>query len=396
MVYPIIEQKFKLGLFEHPYLVAGKLKSIINKGASSDLALDAARKSIILLKNADSFCPIVKSKIKTIAVIGPHANSQIWGNVTMEPKKFVTVFEGVKRKAGDAIRIISSEGCKITVFKNKKLSWQDKDEAMKQIDSAVQIAKQSDAVILALGGNSETADFNVDSPTLGLPGYQEELTEAINKTGKPMIVLIFGGKPFAIPKVYDEAKSVFYCWYLGQETGTSIADALFGDYNPSGKLPITIPRSVGHLPAFYNHKPQQMGHYVLDDVSPLYPFGYGLSYTTFQYSGLKIQKDTIRSGETCIITINVTNTGKKAGDEIVQMYIRDLYSSVTRPVKELKDFKRIHLNPGETKNVELTITPEKLSFYDINKKYTIEPGDFEIMVGSSSEEYQTATLTVQK
>jgi beta-glucosidase len=281
-------------------------------------------------------------------------------------------------------------------LKIKKLSRQDSDEAMNQIDSAARIAREADVVILALGGNSETANFNIDTPTLDLPGYQEELADAVSKAGKPMIVLIFGGKPFAIPRVYEKAKSVFYCWYLGQETGTAIADVLFGDYNPGGKLPITIPRSVGHLPAFYNHKPQQMGHYVLDDESPLYSFGFGLSYTTFQYRNVMLQKDTISRDECCTVAVDVTNTGNMAGDEIVQMYIRDLYSSVTRPVRELKDFRRIHLQSGETKKVELTITPEKLSFYDIQKNYTVEPGDFEIMVGTSSEEYMTTILTVKR
>jgi beta-glucosidase len=396
LVYPILLQKFKMGLFENPYVDADSLKAIANKASGDRLALDVAHESIILLKNTNEFAPIKKSMIKTIAVIGPHANSQIWGSEVLVPKKFITVYSGVKQKAGNGIKTLWAEGCKITIEKNKQLAKQDENEAIVQIDSAVRIASQSDVVILALGGSSKTSSFNVDNSTLDLPGYQENLVDAIYKTGKPIVLLIFGGKTFAIPKVYEKAQSIFYCWYLGQETGNAIADVLFGDYNPGGKLPITIPRSVGHLPAFYNHKPQQMGHYVLDDMSPLYPFGFGLSYTTFQYKNLKLQKDTIRRDETCLIHVDVTNTGKDAGDEIVQMYIHDKYSSVTRPVKELKDFYRIHLNSGETKNVEFTITPEKLSFYDINMNYTTEPGDFEIMVGTSSVNYITKVLTVKK
>jgi len=396
LVYPILLQKFKMGLFENPYVNADGLKALTDRTSSSQLALDVAHESIILLKNSNRFAPVEKSTVKTIAVIGPHANSRIWGNEVLEPKKFVTVYSGIKQKAGNDIKTLWAEGCKISVEKDKQIALQDENEAMVQIDSAVGIARQSDVVILALGGSDKTSSFNIDNSTLDLPGYQETLVNAIYKTGKPIILLIFGGKPFAIPKIYEKAQSVFYCWYLGQETGTAIADVIFGDYNPGGKLPITIPRSVGHLPAFYNHKPQQMGHYVLDDMSPLYPFGFGLSYTTFQYNNLKLQKDSIRQGENCLVSVDITNTGKVAGGEVVQMYIHDKYSSVTRPVKELKDFCRIHLNPGETKNVVLTITPEKLSFYDINMKYIVEPGDFEIMVGTSSTEYVTKILTVKK
>ena len=393
LVYPILLQKFKMGLFENPYVNPSELKPLLEKASSDQLALDVAHESVILLKNTNGFSPVKKSTIKTIAVIGPHANSRIWGNEVIEPKKFVTVYSGIKQKVGNDIKTLWAEGCKITVEKNKQLALQDENEAMIQIDSAVSIARQSDIVILALGGSNKTSSFNVDNSTLDLPGYQESLVNAIYKTGKPIILLIFGGKTFAIPKIYEKAQSVFYCWYLGQETGNAIADVIFGDYNPGGKLPITIPRSVGHLPAFYNHKPQQMGHYVLDDMSPLYPFGFGLSYTTFEYKNLKLQKDIILQGESCVVS--VANTGKVAGDEIVQMYIHDKYSSVTRPVKELKDFCRVHLNPGETKNVKLIITPEKLSFYDINMNYTVEPGDFEIMVGRSSADYTTKILTVK-
>ena len=272
----------------------------------------------------------------------------------------------------------------------------DEKEELKKISEAVKVAKTADIIILALGGNSRTENFNCDRPGLGLVGMQEKLVEEIFTIGKPVILLLFGGKPYAVPQLYDKAGAVLFCWYLGQESGNAIADILLGNVNPSGKLTITIPRSAGHLPAFYNHKPQTLGDYVFEDKSPLYPFGFGLSYTTFQYKNLKLQKDTIMPNEICQVHVDVTNTGKYAGDEIVQMYIHDKYSSVTRPVKELKDFCKVHLNPGETKNVKLSITPEKLSFYDINMNYTIEPGDFEIMVGASSTKYITKILTVKK
>jgi beta-glucosidase len=206
--------------------------------------------------------------------------------------------------------------------------------------------------------------------------------------------MIFGGKTFALPDVYEKSATVLYCWYPGQAEGTAVAEVLFGKYNPGGKLPMTIARSVGHIPAFYNHKPQEEGHYVLESKAPLYCFGCGLSYTTFKYGNPSLEKDTIRKNEAGKVSVDVTNSGKTDGDEVVQMYVRQQYSSVTRPVKELKGFKRIHLRPGETRSVEFDITPEKLSFYNINMDYTVEPGAFDIMVGASSEDNKTALLTV--
>jgi beta-glucosidase len=209
LVYPILEQKFKLGLFENPYINPNKLSSIINNPSSAKLALDAAHESIILLKNANNFAPVEKSKIKTIAIIGPHANNKIIGNVALEPKVFITVYEGIRRKLlKDNIKVLTSDGCKITVFKNKQLAWQEENDAKKQIDSAVNISKQADVVVLALGSSGETSNFNVDNSTLSLPGFQESLFDAINKTGKPIVLLVFGDKPFALPTLYSKASTV--------------------------------------------------------------------------------------------------------------------------------------------------------------------------------------------
>jgi beta-glucosidase len=216
-------------------------------------------------------------------------------------------------------------------------------------------------------------------------------------TGKPVIAFLFNGRPLSINALSRDVPVIFECWYLGQETGHAVAEVLFGDCNPGGKLPITIPRSAGHLPAFYNYKPTARRGYLFDDVTPLYPFGFGLSYTTFAIANVHLDKKRIKQGTSTRVSAGVTNTGDRAGSEIVQMYIRDLVSSATRPMKELKGFRRIVLEPGESSTVTFDITPDLLSFYDADMKFTVEPGDFEIMVGNSSRDadLQKAILTVQ-
>jgi len=227
---------------------------------------------------------------------------------------------------------------------------------------------------------------------------REELVKAILQTGTPVIALLFNGSPLSIGYLSEQVPVIFECWYLGQETGFAVADVLFGDYNPGGKLPITIPRSVGHVPAFYNHKPSARRGYLFDDVSPLYPFGFGLSYATFSFSTLRLERKSIRAKGSTRVHVEVTNTGKRQGDEVLQMYIRDCFSSVTRPVKELKGFQRVSLQPGQTRTVSFEITSELLSFYDVNMKHVVEPGEFEIMVGNSSRDgdLQKVILTVTK
>ena len=237
-----------------------------------------------------------------------------------------------------------------------------------------------------------------DRTSLDLIGRQEELVQAMLATGKPVIVFLFNGRPLSIKYVSQNVPVIYECWYLGQETGRAVADVLFGDYNPGGKLPITIPRSVGHVPVFYNYKPSARRGYLFDDVSPLYPFGYGLSYTSFSIKNPRLTKKTIKRDGSTKVLVDVTNTGKREGTEVVQLYIRDLVSSVTRPIKELKGFRKVGLKPGESTTVTLDVTPEHLSFYDVNMKYVVEPGDFELMVGNSSrdEDLQKLILQVKK
>jgi beta-glucosidase len=237
-----------------------------------------------------------------------------------------------------------------------------------------------------------------DRTSLDLVGAQEELARAMLATGKPVVVFLFNGRPLSINFLAQNAPAIFECWYLGQECGRAVADVLFGDFSPGGKLSITIPRSAGHLPAFYNHKPSARRGYLFDDVSPLFAFGFGLSYTKFSFKNLRLAKKKIKRNGATKVLVDVTNTGRRVGTETVQLYIRDLVSSVTRPVKELKGFQKISLEPGKTKTVVLEITPESLAFYDINLKYVVEPGEFEIMAGNSSRDadLQKTILTVTK
>ena len=234
-----------------------------------------------------------------------------------------------------------------------------------------------------------------DRTSLDLIGRQEDLVKAMVALGKPVIVFLLNGRPLSINYVAENVPVIYECWYLGQETGRAIADVLFGDYNPAGKLPISVPRSVGHLPVFYNYKPSARRGYLFDDVSPLFAFGYGLSYTSFTIANPRLTKKKFKTGGSTQVAVDVTNTGKRAGAEVVQLYIRDLVSSVTRPIKELKGFRKVQLEPGESATVTFDITPAELSFFDVNMKYIVEPGDFEIMVGNSSRDADLTKLVLQ-
>jgi beta-glucosidase len=384
-----------MGLFDDPYVDPDEAERVVGCDDHRKLALQAAREAITLLKNDGNLAPLKLDRIQSIAVIGPNAHRVLLGGYSSVPKHNVTVLEGIQARAGGRVKVLYSEGCKITIggsWQQDEVVPSDPDEDRRQIAEAVEVAKRADVIVLAIGGNEQTSRegyaFNHlgDRATLDLVGRQEELVRAMVATGKPVIVFLFNGRPISINYISQNVPVVFECWYLGQETGNAVAEVLFGDFNPGGKLPITIPRSAGHLPAFYNYKPMARRGYLFDDVSPLYAFGYGLSYTTFAIENLRLSKKKIsRDGATRVL-VDVTNTGKRQGTEVVQMYIRDLFSSVTRPLKELKGFKKVSLQPGETKTVALDITPESLAFYDIDMKYVVEPGEFELMVGNSSRD----------
>ena len=395
LVTPMLFWKFKLGLFDDPFVDPDEAERVVGCEEHRKLALQAARETITLLKNESNLAPLDPSKLKTLAVIGPNANRSLLGGYSGLPRHNVTVLESIKARVGDHVKVLYAEGCKIT----QGGSWQqdevvpsEPEEDRRQIAEAVELARHADVVVLAIGGNEQTSreawslKHLGDRASLDLPGRQEDLVKAVLETGKPVIAFLFNGRPLAINYIARHVPVIFECWYLGQECGGAVAEVLFGDYNPGGKLPITIPRSAGHLPAFYNHKPSARRGYLWDDVSPLFPFGFGLSYTSFTLKDVRLVKRKIRRNGSTQVLVDVTNTGQRQGTEVVQMYIRDRISSVTRPVKELKGFRKISLQPGQTQTVALDITPESLAFYDVNMSYVVEPGEFEIMIGSSSRD----------
>jgi len=404
LIAPMLLWKFKMGLFDDPYVDPDEAGRVVGCDAHRKLALAAAREAITLLKNENDLLPLDPGRVRMIAVIGPNANRSLLGGYSGVPKHEVTVFEGIKAKVGGRAKVVYSEGCKITIggsWNQDEVVPSDPVEDRKQIAEAVEVAKQADVIILAIGGNEQTSreawalNHMGDRTSLDLIGRQEELVKAMLALGKPIIVLLFNGRPLSINYVSQNVPAILECWYLGQETGHAVADVLFGDFNPGGKLPISFPRSAGHLPVFYNYKPSARRGYLFDDVSPLYAFGYGLSYTTFEIKNVRLAKKSIRRNEATRVMADVTNTGKRAGTEVIQMYIRDLVSSVTRPIKELKGFKKVSLQPGETKTVTLDITPDSLAFYDINMKFVVEPGEFEITVGNSSRDSDLQKVVLQ-
>ena len=407
LIAPMLLWKFKLGLFDDPYVDPAEAERVSGCREHGKLAHQAASEVITLLKNDGNLLPLNPAKLKTVAVIGPNANRPLLGGYSGAPKHNITVLDGIESLLGNTVKVLHAEGCKITVggsWQQDKVETSDPAEDRKQIAEAVEIAKQADVIMLAIGGNEQISReawslaHMGDRTSLDLIGRQDELVDAMVATGKPVVALLFNGGPISFNNVAQKVPAILECWYLGQECGHAVAEALFGISNPGGKLPISIPRSVGQLPIFYNYKPSARRGFLWDDAKPLFPFGFGLSYTTFELKNVRLAKKKIRHSDSTRVLVDVTNAGQRAGTEVVQLYIRDLVSSVTRPVKELKDFKKVKLQPGETQTVTLDITPDSLAFYDVNMKYTVEPGEFEIMVGTSSrdEDLQKLILTVTK
>jgi beta-glucosidase len=393
LVAPLLEYKFRLGLFEDPYVSEEGTSHEDRIQQERALARRAAQETMILLKNEGAVLPLRPDK--TIAVIGPNGDRQLLGGYSGTPRYYTTVLQGIKERVGDDGTVLYSEGCKITVggsWAEDRVTLPDPEEDRQSIVRAVATAQKADVVVLVLGDNEQTSReawsyrHLGDRTSLDLVGAQNALVQAIAGTGKPMVLVLFNGRPNSLNVANDQVAAILECWYLGQETGHAVADVLFGDYTPGGKLPISIPRSAGHLPCFYNYKPSARRGYLFDDITPLYPFGFGLSYTTFALSNVRLESPMIKGGESTKVSVEIANTGPRVGQEVVQMYIRDLVSSVTRPVKELKGFIRVALKPGESRTVTLPIHPEHLAFTNIDKQYVVEPGDFEIMVGTSSRD----------
>ncbi len=405
LVRPMLYWKFELGIFDDPYVDPDLAEEICGSEKNRELSLQTARESITMLKNENNLLPIDLEKVGTIAVIGPNADRSLLGGYSGIPKQEITVLEGIRQKAGDKVNVVYSEGCKITVggsWNEDSVIPSTPEEDEKAIAEAVKTAEQADVIVLAIGGNEQTSRESWDRGHMGdrtdinMVGRQDDLVKAMVETGKPVVVFLFNGRPLSINYASENVQAIFECWYLGQESGHAVADVLVGDVNPGGKLPITFPRSVGHSPAYYNHKPSDRRGFLFDDVSPLFHFGYGLSYTSFKIDNVRLKSDEIDAYQSTDVQLEITNTGDRAGSEVVQMYIRDKVSTVTRPVKELKGFKKVWLEPGETKEISIEIKPDHLAFYDINMEYVVEPGEFDIMIGTSSrdEDLSKITLTV--
>lgn len=387
----ILLKKFELGLFEDPFRYCNpeREKEALNNPEHSQIARKIASKSIVLLKNEQHVLPLSKN-IKKIAFIGPmvklkRANHGFWAIdlKDVDSTYIVSQWEGLENKVGKTTKLLYAKGCGIN------------DESKAGFQEAINVANQADIVILSIGENWNMSGEAKSKSNIQLPEVQENLIKELQKTGKPIVILINAGRPLIFNWIADNMPTIVYTWWLGSEAGNAIADVLFGDYNPSGKLPMSFPRREGQIPIYYNYfntgRPAQnemntnyVSAYTDLPNTPKFPFGFGLSYTTFHYSDLKLSKQKIKRNESIQVTLTIKNTGEFRGEEVIQLYIRDKVGSVVRPILELKDFQKISLEVGETKTIKFIIDNQKLSFYNNKLEFNSEPGDFDIMIGSSS------------
>lgn len=401
----ILKAKFLMGLFENPYIDPVFTEQTVGCQNHRYVALKAAEESIILLKNENSTLPLDKKTLKSIAVVGPNANRCLLGEYIEKPLNKISILDGIKAKVSKETQVIYAEGCKITKegegvkSDTAKMVGYDVNEAL--IKQAVDLASQAEVILLVLGSNDQINRNTTSSKHLGdhanldLPGDQNILLREMMKLGKPVIVYLMNSNPLTLNFVNDKANAILEGWYAGQETGTAVANILFGEINPSGHLPVSIPRSANQLPSYYNHKPTSNYGYAMEESSPLYAFGYGLSYTSFSYDPIVLSKPKMKADAKVIVSVKVTNTGKMKGSEVVQLYIRDVISSVTRPIKELKGFKKITLMPSESRNVEFEIGAAELQFLDLNLAPVVEKGKFQIMCGPNAENLKMVEFEIE-
>ncbi|HET9530028.1 MAG TPA: glycoside hydrolase family 3 C-terminal domain-containing protein, partial [Blastocatellia bacterium] len=390
----VLRIKFRAGLFDKPYADEARERAVLLSRENLAAAREIAARSMVLLKNDREVLPLDKN-VKSIAVIGPLADSQkdMLGSWTGDgrPEDAVTLLAGIKEKV--------SPGTKVTFAKGAEVAGDSTDG----IAEAVKIAGESDVAILAVGESAEMSGEAASRTSLDLPGRQLDLVKAVIATGKPTVVVLMNGRPLTINWVAENASAILETWFAGTQAGGAIADVLFGDVNPGGKLPVTFPRTVGQVPLYYNHKStgrppdpnnKYTSKYLDAPVTPLYPFGYGLSYTQFRIANLQLSAQSIKPDGRLTVSVEVENTGKRAGDEVVQLYIKDMAASVTRPVKELRGFERVTLRPGEKRRVEFTLTSEHLGFYNRDMRFAVEPGAFKVFVGSNSVDLLEAGFEV--
>lgn len=400
----VLEMKFEGGLFENPYADAKLAAKRTNTPEAIALARQAARESVVLLKNANGLLPLDAAGIKRMAVIGTHARDTPIGGYSDVPNHVVSVLEAMQAEGKGKFQVDYSEGVRLTegrVWAQDKVTLTDAATNARLRADAVAAAKDADVVVMVLGGNEALsreawADEHLgDSDTLDLPGPQDQLAKEIFALGKPVVVILLNGRPYAVNYLAEKAPALIEGWYLGEQTGNALADVVFGRFNPGGKLPVSIARGVGQLPIYYNRKPTARRGYLFGDTTPLYPFGYGLSYSTFEMGAPVLGAGTIGVSDKVTVKVDVANTGKRAGDEVVQLYVRDDEASVTRPLIELKRFQRVTLQPGERKTVSFELTPQDLSLWNVQMKRVVEPGTFTISAGPNSVDLKSATLSVR-
>ncbi|HMG09409.1 MAG TPA: beta-glucosidase BglX, partial [Mucilaginibacter sp.] len=416
----VLEAKYKLGLFDNPYKsidAARETKDVLTPENRSE-ARNISKHSFVLLKNSAQTLPLKKTG--SIALVGPLANNQrdmlgTWV-VAGDWEKSISVMQGIKNLVGNGVTINYAKGANITEdssfikrlnFFGQQMVTVDKKPADELLNEAVEAAKKSDVIVAVVGESQSMSGESSSRADIDIPESQKNMLKALAKTGKPLVIVLFNGRPLTLTWEDEHAGAILDVWAPGTEAGNAIADVLFGDYNPAGKITATFPRSVGQIPIYYNHKntgrpydgkgPSKFKSNYLDiSNDPLYPFGYGLSYTTFGYSDVKLNKTKLKGNEILTATVTVTNTGKYAGEEVVQLYISDPVASISRSVKELKNFKKISLQPGEQKEVSFNITPEELKFYNTRLKYDWEPGKFIVQIGTNSSDTHSATVQWDK
>ena len=402
----LLTLKFRAGLFEHPFADAAQAVALTNNAEARALARRAAQRSIILLKN-DGVLPLRLPAsghgTPVIAVIGPNAAVARLGGYYGQPPVTVSILEGIRSKAGSKVRVVFAQGVKITENDDwwaDEVQLADPAANRRLIDEAVSAARDADQIVLAVGDTEQTSREGWakthlgDRTSLDLVGEQQALFDALHALGKPLTVVLINGRPASTVAIADQADAVLEGWYLGEQGGNAVADVLFGDVNPGGKLPVTIPRSVGQLPSFYDVKPSARRGYLFDTVAPLYPFGWGLSYSTFDVGAPQLSADRIAVGDAVTVTVPVHNTSDRAGDETVQLYVHQQVGSVTRPVKALKAFQRVTLAPNETRTLSFVLTREAFEMWNLDMQRVVEPGAFDILVGPNSVDLKTVVLHV--
>jgi beta-glucosidase len=400
----VLRMKFEAGLFEQPYVNAELADPQTATADAIALARTAAARSIILLKNKADLLPINPNQKLRLLVVGTHARDTPIGGYSDQPREVISVLDGLRAAKGAGMRIDYSEGVRLTksrVWEQDLVELVSEETNHRLLSEAIEKAKQADIVLMVLGENEQLSreawakTHLGDRASLDLTGQQNALAKAMLDLGKPTVVLLLNGRPLSVNLLAERADALLEGWYLGQQTGHGVADVIFGKVAPGGKLPVSIPRSVGHIPVYYSHKPSARRGYLFDDISPLYPFGFGLSYSQFKLDRLKLSSISIRSTDSVSLSARLRNTGTRPADQVVQVYLRDVHASVTRPLLELKRFERVSLAAGEAKTLRFELHPADFSLWNSQMKYVVEPGKFELLVGFDSASHQKLEFTVQ-